>query len=319
MIYITLFLLSFLLTYFMKNYAIKKSLLASINERSSHKIPTPHGGGVAIALSWFFGLFYLYFNDSIEPRLFYALLCGFIVAIVGFFDDIYELNPKIRLFFQLLSATLGLLFLGGLDNIDLGFFEIENRVITTSFALLLIIWYINLYNFIDGINGYAGSEALFLSIAGFLLFGEDFFVIFGLSVLGFLYWNFGKAEIFMGDVGSTLLGYSVAIFTIYYANLEATNLWVWIALFSLFWFDATYTLLRRFLNKERLFKAHRKHLYQRASRLLSSHSKVVLLGMGYNLALLFTLLKGRDLVFFVLSFLVIITYLIEKKKPFTND
>jgi len=88
----------------------------------------------------------------------------------------------------------------------------------------MIIWFINLYNFLDGINGYAGSEAVFLAVAGFILFGGNHFLVLAMAVLGFLYWNWNKAKIFMGDVGSTLLGYNIAIFTIYYTNQEPTKL-----------------------------------------------------------------------------------------------
>ena len=97
MIYIILFLISFSLTYFIKNYMIKKSLVASVNERSSHTTPTPHGGGIALSLTWFLGLVYLYFMGEIEASLFYALLFGAVISIVSFFDDIYELSPKLRL------------------------------------------------------------------------------------------------------------------------------------------------------------------------------------------------------------------------------
>ena len=90
MIYLILFLISFSLTYFIKNYMIKKSLVATINERSSHTVPTPHGGGIALAITWFIGLMYLYFIGEISSNLFYALLFGAVISIVSFFDDIYE-------------------------------------------------------------------------------------------------------------------------------------------------------------------------------------------------------------------------------------
>ena len=96
MIYLILFLISFSLTYFIKNYMIKKSLVAVVNERSSHTVPTPHGGGIALAITWFIGLFYLFITNQIEQNLFYALLFGAVISIVSFFDDIYELSPKIR-------------------------------------------------------------------------------------------------------------------------------------------------------------------------------------------------------------------------------
>lgn len=285
MIYLILLLISFSLTYFIKNYMIKKSLVASVNERSSHTVPTPHGGGIAIAITWFIGLFYLYFIGQIENNLFYALLFGAVISIVSFFDDIYELSPKLRLIIQAIVAIGGLYFLGGFETLTFGIFDIQNSIFTNIFAFFMIIWFINLYNFLDGINGYAGSEAVFLSLAGFILFGGNHFLVLAVAVLGFLYWNWNKAKIFMGDVGSTLLGYNVAIFTIYYANQEPTNFWIWIILFSVYWFDATLTLIRRKLNKEKLSQAHKKHAYQRLTQAGWSHYKVTNYSIVLNIIL----------------------------------
>jgi len=185
------------------------------------------------------------------------------VSVVSYIDDMYQLSVKVRLSVQIATAVLGLYFLGGLEHIDLFFFTIDNQLLTNLFAFLMIVWFINLYNFLDGIDGYAGSEAVFLGVAGFFLFGNAIFMVLVVSVLGFLVWNWHKAKIFMGDVGSTLLGYNVAIFTIYYANQNAVNLWIWITLFGVFWFDATLTLYKRYKNGERLNQAHNKHAYQR--------------------------------------------------------
>lgn len=274
MIYIAFLIISFTLTYFIKNYAIKKSLVAQVTERSSHTIPTPHGGGIAISITWFTGLFYLFFINQIEENLFYALLCGSIISLVSFFDDLYELSTKIRLIIQSCVSVAGLFIIGGLDRIDLGLFSFENSILTNIFAFFLIVWFINLYNFLDGINGYAGSEAVFLATAGFILFGGNHFLVLLVSVLGFLFWNYNRAKIFMGDAGSTLLGYNIAIFTLYYSNIESTNFWIWIILFSLFWFDATFTLIRRKLNGEKISQAHKKHAYQRLTQSGWSHFKV---------------------------------------------
>ena len=285
MIYILLFFLSFLLTYFIKNYAIKHSLVATVSERSSHTAPTPHGGGIAVAIAWFVGLIYFYAADRIDSQLFYALMCGVLIAVVGFVDDIVELQPKSRMTVFTLVSMMGLFILGGLDSLSFGLFEVINSFVTTVFALLLMLWYINLTNFIDGIDGYLAAEFLFLSMAGVLLFGGAHFAVLGASVLGFLFWNRHRAKIFMGDVGSTLLGYTIAIITLYYANQEPTNLWIWITLFGLFWFDATLTLLRRKLNGEKLSLAHRKHAYQRLTQAGWSHSKVTLYALGLNVVL----------------------------------
>lgn len=319
MIYLILLIFSFLLTYFIKNYMIKKSLVASVNERSSHTVPTPHGGGIAIAITWFIGLFYLYFIGQIENNLFYALLFGAVISIVSFFDDIYELSPKLRLIIQAIVAIGGLYFLGGFETLTFGIFDIQNSIFTNIFAFFMIIWFINLYNFLDGINGYAGSEAVFLAVAGFILFGGNHFLVLAVAVLGFLYWNWNKAKIFMGDVGSTLLGYNVAIFTIYYANQEPTNFWIWIILFGVYWFDATLTLIRRKLNKERLSQAHKKHAYQRLTQVGWSHYKVTNYSIVLNI-LLFAIVYFISNIFvaFLLAFVVLVLVMkfIDSKKAF---
>ena len=319
MIYIILLLVSFFLTYLIKNYMIKKSFVATVNERSSHTIPTPHGGGIAIAITWFIGLIYIYFIGKIEHSLFYALLIGVIISIVSFFDDIYELSPKTRLIAQAIAAIGGLYFLGGFETLNFGIFDISNSVFTNIFAFFMIIWFINLYNFLDGINGYAGSEAVFLALAGFILFSGNHFLVLAVAVLGFLFWNWNKAKIFMGDVGSTLLGYNIAIFTIYYANQEANNFWIWIILFGVYWFDATLTLIRRKLNKEKLSQAHKKHAYQRLTQSGWSHYKVTNYSIGLNL-LLFTIVYFISNIFiaFVVALIILALSMkfVDSKKRF---
>ena len=322
MLYIILLLLSFTLTYIIKNYYIKNAILEEVNERSSHTVPTPHGGGISLAITWFVGIGYLYFNNQIESDLFFALLMGIIISVVSYFDDIYDLSPKVRLLAQGVVAFGGLYFIGGFDSLNLFVFNIDNQIITNVFAFLLIVWFINLYNFLDGINGYAGSEAVFLSIAGLLIFGGAHFGVLAVAVLGFLYWNWNKAKIFMGDVGSTLLGYNVAIFTLYYANQEATNLWVWIILFGVFWFDATLTLIRRKLNGEKLSQAHKKHGYQRLNQSGWSHYKVTNYSIVVNVCIFILLYIGIQLDLIFVSFVMVLTSLygimkfIDKKKAF---
>ena len=319
MIYLILLVLSFLLTYTIKNHYIKNAILDEVNERSSHTIATPHGGGIALSLTWFIGLMYLHFSNEIDSTLFYALMIGIVIAIVSFFDDIYELSPKFRMLVQSAVAISAIVVLGGLDSLEFGLFAISNQIVTNIFAFLLIVWFINLYNFLDGINGYAGSEALFLALAGFLLFGGSHFIVLAVSVLGFLYWNFNKAKIFMGDVGSTLLGYNVAIFTLYYANQEPTNLWTWIILFGVFWFDATLTLVRRKLNGEQLSLAHKKHAYQRLTQAGWSHYKVTNYSIAVNIILfaIVYFISNVYIAFLIaLLFLYTIMKLIDFKKPF---
>ena len=285
MIYVVLFLISFSFTYFIKEYAIKKSLVATVNERSSHTVPTPHGGGIAVSITWFIGLIYLYLNDQIDPALFFALILGAVIAVVGLIDDIVELSAKLRMVVFTLVGFAGLYIIGGLGTITFGLFDISNPIITSIIAMLIILWYINLTNFIDGIDSYLAMKFIFLSVAGLILFGGAHFAVLGVSVLGFLYWNWHKAKIFMGDVGSTLLGYTISIITIYYANIEATNLWIWVTLYGVFWFDATVTLVRRLFNGEKPSVPHKKHAYQRLTQAGWSHSKVTVYATILNLVI----------------------------------
>ena len=123
----------------------------------------------------------------------------------------------------------------------------------------------------------------------------------------------------MGDVGSTLLGYNIAIFTIYYSNQESSNFWIWIILFGLFWFDATLTLLRRYINKERLSEAHKKHAYQRLTQAGWSHSKVVIASILLNILLFLVVYFVSTILFsFLISLIVLYVSVkyVDSKKGF---
>jgi Fuc2NAc and GlcNAc transferase len=319
MFYVVLAFISFILTFLIKNYAVKKSLVDIPNDRSSHSVVTPYGGGIAVGITWFAGISYLFFKHNIDSSLYFALMIGVVIFVVSYFDDIYNLSPKIRLFAQFIVAGASLYVLGGLCKIDLYYFTITNQIFTNLFALFMIVWFINLYNFLDGIDGYAGSEAVFLGIAGFLLFGGNYFLVLIAAVLGFLVWNWHKAKIFMGDTGSTLLGYNIAIFMIYGTNLQAKNFWIWVVLFGLFWFDATLTLYRRYKNGEKLSLAHKKHAYQRLTQSGWSHSKVVIFASFVNIVLfcLVYFVPNIFISFFIsLIVLYIIVRYIDNKKGF---
>lgn len=195
-------LLSFSLTWFVRKWAIHKSILDVPNERSSHSIPTPRGGGIAIAISWFIGLVYFHFTNKIDQQLFLALLSGLPLAIIGILDDILSLKPGIRFLVQFLSAGLALYFLSGLNFLDFGFVTLQSQWILLPIGLIAIIWAVNLFNFLDGIDGYISTEAIFVSIAYFFFLKDSITLILVSSVTGFLIWNWPKAKIFMGDVGS---------------------------------------------------------------------------------------------------------------------
>ncbi len=314
---------SFILTYFIRKIAIKKSMIDMPNERSSHTVPTPRGGGIAIALTWFLSISILYYCNQIEKPLFLALFSGLLLSIISLLDDIYTLKNKPRLLIQVLVAGLGLYFTGGFNSIDIGFIVFSNPYVLNIIAFFTIIWFINLFNFIDGIDGYASCESIFVIATLYFFSGESFLLFLLMALVGFLPWNWDKAKIFMGDVGSTLLGYTIIILLFYFHKTHVVSLFEGLIITSLFWFDATYTLIRRFLNKENVGKAHRKHAFQRMVQYGFSHQKTVLYGMGINLILFFIVLSSKQLrVLDILALLVsvillfTIIFIVNKKKAF---
>jgi Fuc2NAc and GlcNAc transferase len=275
------FLLSALLTWAIKYYAIHKDIFDHPNERSSHTLPTPRGGGLAIVITFYISAGFLYSKGFLDPKLFYAFCSAFPLLVVSLLDDLFTLGSKIRLMAQLLSSILALYALGGVSTISLYFIELNGWWLTFPIVLAMI-WLINLYNFLDGIDGYAGSEAIFLGFAVAILFGYDIGYLIALSVFGFLLFNWQKAKIFMGDIGSTFLGFIFAVLMIHSLN-NGESLYSWLIILGLFWVDATLTLIRRAQNGESLSQAHRKHAYQRITQAGWSHQKTVLIGMGINI------------------------------------
>jgi len=324
-IFILLFLLSTLLTFLVKNLALKKSVLDIPNERSSHLIPTPRGGGLAIAITWYLGLTYCAIIDIIEIKLFWALLSGLILVCIGILDDLYNIKPIFRILTQSLTVLIALYFLDGLQAFELGFTKFEYPILLTIFAFVGIIWFINLFNFLDGIDGYASMQAIYLSFVLFYFNTSNYYLILVASVAGFLIWNWQPAKIFMGDVGSTLLGFNFGVFAVYEQNMDNLPIISFLALSSLFWFDATYTLFRRLLNREKLSQPHRKHAYQRIVRAGFSHKKTTLYGLGINLIILISVVLCQNIILqvtipFILSLILLywITQWIDKKTGFNN-
>jgi len=323
MIYIIILLLSIVLTILVRKIAIKKAILDIPNERSSHSVPTPRGGGVAIAVTWFMGISYLFYTDEIDSSLFYALISGVFLVGISFIDDIKSQSPGRRMFFQILSSVLALYFLGGLEKIDLGFYVFENVYILTPIALVAIVWFINLFNFLDGIDGYEASEVIFICVALFFLFSSSAALVLAVACLGFLFLNWQKAKIFMGDVGSTLLGFNIIVFAIYFQNTETTSIFNVLILSSVFWFDATYTLFRRWKVGDTLSEAHKKHGYQRIVQSGFSHQKTVLFSIvinliGFGLVYVSLLKPEFVLLFFAIDVLLLFLVMdfINKKKTF---
>lgn len=276
-------------------YAIRRRHLFDIpNGRSSHTSPKPRGAGLAIVVVTLAGTGFLWALGWIGTPLAVSLILGGgALAWVGWTDDRRSLSPKVRIVVHFASAFLALALLGGLPELDLGLWQLTLGPAGYVIGALGIVWAINLYNFMDGIDGFAGGEALFVGAsAGGLLWWMGFpglslmaLVMAGAS-LGFLGWNRPPARIFMGDVGAGFLGFVFGVMSVASENAGAMPVSLWVLLLGVFVLDATTTLMRRVYRKERWWAPHRKHAYQRLAVGGWGHARVTAGLMVVNLALL---------------------------------
>jgi Fuc2NAc and GlcNAc transferase len=272
------------LTHAARKMALERKLLDIPNERSSHKEPTPRGGGIAIVVTASVAFAFLAAAHVIDGHLFAALCGGLAVAVVGYADDRRPLGAGIRLAVHAAAALWALAWLGGLPAVHIGTAVWPSPVIGYGIGVLAIVWIINLYNFMDGIDGIAATEAVFVVWAGALLgvlSGASNAVVavaavFGGSCAGFLVWNWPPARIFMGDVGSGYLGYIIGIVALQAGRESPSALITWLILGGAFFVDATVTLARRTLRGERVYEAHRSHAYQYLARRWNSHRRTTL-------------------------------------------
>ena len=322
-IIIALGLLSLFLTKLIKDFAFKKKMIDIPNERSLHDFPTPKGGGIAIVLTWYLGLTILYFSGLVEKDLYLALLCGIVLAIVSLIDDLTGLPPLIRLIIHFITAMSAFYFLGGLRPLILPGFYAQYHFLVYPLAIVGMVWFINLFNFMDGVDGFASVEAIIICSVLFVLTWNMTTILLISCVTGFLYWNWPRAKIFMGDVGSTQLGFILVVFGIYFHNILEFSILNWIMLSSPFWFDATLTLYRRWRNGEKLSVAHRKHVNQRIVQAGFSHERVNLFLTLINLFIILLIILYREIkilqipVFIVtLAFYYFITLKVDKRVPF---
>lgn len=276
-----MFVISIVLTFGIRYYANRKNILDIPNDRSSHMAPVPTGGGLSIIITFYLGL--IYFKESVNTALFFALLSGIPIALVSIIDDMVTLSSKVRLLVQSGSTILALYALGGVKTIDFIFIQLDGAWLNIL-AFFTIMWLTNLYNFLDGIDGYAASQAIIIGLGIYIFFSNPLGLVIVAGCAGFLFFNWHKASIFMGDVGSATLGFIFAVFVFY--DTGNGNIYIWLVLLGLFWFDATLTLVRRYQNSELLTQAHKKHAYQRLTQIGWSHSKVVVYASIVNICFL---------------------------------
>lgn len=290
------FILSTVLTWWMRRVAIAYGIIDRPNARSSHSAPVPRGGGIAIVIATTAGVMVVAVYGVVDQHLALALIVGGLaVAWIGFMDDRALVSVRVRLFVHVIAAVWAMYVLGGLPAIQVGSRIVDLGVSGDIVGTILIVWTLNLFNFMDGIDGIAASEAVFVAAfgGGLWLVGvptHPIFVagmIFAAACAGFLVWNWPPAKIFMGDVGSGYLGYVIAVVAIASARERPIALFIWLTLGGVFFADATATLLRRLVVGERIHEAHRSHAYQIMARRWNSHRRVTLTVTGINLVMLF--------------------------------
>jgi UDP-N-acetylmuramyl pentapeptide phosphotransferase/UDP-N-acetylglucosamine-1-phosphate transferase len=257
---------------------LRRRLLDHPNERSSHTVPTPRGGGIAVIGSMLLAWVVLASAGLVAPEVsVMALAAGFLAA-VCWIDDLRGLSPVLRLAAQAVAVVIGIVALPEPSC------RVDGWLAALVYAAVgvLWVWWINLFNFMDGIDGLAGSEAAAIG-AGLLVFatfgaGTDPAVallaatIIG-AAIGFLVWNWSPAQIFLGDVGSIPLGYLLGFLLF---GLALPGHWKILLILPLYFIaDATITLARRLLRGAPIWQAHREHFYQLAVRRGLSHAAVV--------------------------------------------
>ncbi len=279
-------------TWMARRYAIQRQLLDQPGERRSHRVATPRGGGVAIGLAFLIAIAAMVLRQPSEIVLLVCAGFGFLlVAGIGWVDDHRPLSPWSRLVVHAVAA--GWLAVG---------FYLSGRsgsIALTVFLLSLVL--VNIWNFMDGIDGLAASQAALVAAVFAFVAGSPLAIHLGLALigatLGFLPFNIPQARIFLGDVGSGALGFALALMA--GLSLEAIPLAVWpLALLPLsaFVLDASLTLSTRMLRGERWWTPHVEHAYQRSARHAGSHLPVT---AGYAIwtmlaCLVMVMIKGLD-------------------------
>lgn len=272
--------------YLFIKYSKSFGLLDVPNHRSSHSTPTPKGGGLSLYLSFNLALILSYEFGFIVTEVVQPLLFGSpIVAILGWLDDQKNLPAKLRLIIHLCVgfAIFFILTDGFRINIYVSHLPVNYKYIIMPFIILYISWFINLYNFMDGLDGLAGSTGLVASLFLAALFYLNniftfsyIYLLLAAGLVGFLIFNWSPAKIFLGDTGAYFLGFIFSTMSLITLIYEEVPLHVTIILFALFITDATYTLLVRLIRRENVFEAHRQFAFQKWNRKGLSHRKISL-------------------------------------------
>ncbi len=291
----TVLFLSIGFVFIYKKIAVYYDILANPNYRTLHESPTPRGGGLIFSLLFVFSVLILYSVNELSNQIFYIFgIGGFIATSFGFIDDIKNMRAKTKLIIQLFLSIWTIYWLDSSELLPLDWMPVFMII---PFILFFMVWIMNAYNFMDGIDGMAASGAIFISstlaIVLFLTNGSveiiDIFILIAITVSGFILFNWPPATIFMGDAGSIFLGYifgSLLLFTVFNNDI---SVWSWLTVFGYFFADTTVTQIMRVILVKKWYLPHRSHAYQNLARIKNSHLKVTGGVTVYNLVWVFPL------------------------------
>jgi UDP-N-acetylmuramyl pentapeptide phosphotransferase/UDP-N-acetylglucosamine-1-phosphate transferase len=265
-------------TWLARRYAIQRELFDHPGERRSHAVPTPRGGGIAIVIALLVAACVLGWRNPHQVVLVAGFSIGLLlVAGIGMVDDHRPLSPWLRLGVQAVAAAIFALAVAGAWG-DLSIALI---------AFVAVIALSNIWNFMDGINGIAGTQAALVAAGlAFVMGGTWGWLALALTAacLGFLPFNFPKARIFLGDVGSGTLGFALGALLVFAISHGETSPFLLLLPFSAFLVDSSLTLLRRVLKGERWWTAHAQHAYQRWAARNGAHTTVTFAYAGWTAA-----------------------------------
>lgn len=251
--------------------------------RSAHSHATPRGGGAGVVIAFYAFVGVLYIVGPLTLVQLLVLACALPVAVTGFVDDLKPLPVHLRLPLHLAAAGGALLVLGPVPEPFFSGWLSLPLWLQSLLLILALVWLLNLYNFMDGIDTLAAGQALFVAtMAGAMLWLQGdvmAWVCAGLvaSVLGFMVWNLPPAKLFLGDVGSTFLGFVLGLIALLTHFSGTLSVWVWVLLMGGFIADTTCTLLIRTVRGRSVTQAHSTHAYQHLARRFQSHTKVSVL------------------------------------------
>lgn len=279
-------------------FGLKYGPFAKTTFRSLHKRMTLLGGGVSIACAVTAVCLYLYIKgliNAVDSKIY--ILGGAVVATMGALDDRFDISPRIRLPFQIVTAAWICLWVHGLQRSALGL-PIPIMALVGFISLLVAcVWFYNLFNFIDGVDGMAATATIYISSTmGIVLWihGQQMLALLlgslSAASAGFLAFNWSPAKMFMGDAGSSYISYILSAVIVRSLWVDISMLWVWLIVCAYYFSDTTVTTIVRAATIPQWYLPHRSHTYQNLARIWDSHRNVVSLVIAINLAWLTPLL-----------------------------